>query len=217
MAKSISLYQIYYKDEQKEQIYDFAIPYFNTVLTPYFENAVISELVPKSNADFISVCSWRLKKKRGDCFRLPDKTLTLEKIENADFDIAILTPRSPTHDVMGMAAHWHGKAWTDAIEELKKKIKIPKKVNYAIYENHFIARKDIYSSYVLDCLNPCIEFMHTNSVFHVDSGYNRRKSKSEVLEYEKKTGRKDWPISPFVLERLFSIYINDKDFKVINL
>jgi len=156
MARTLDFIQIYYKDEQKEEIYDFATPYLNEVLTPYFENSVISKLVPQCESDLISVCSWRLKKKRGDMFRLVDKTLTKEKILNSEFDVAILTPRSPTHDALGMAAHWHGKAWTDAINDLRSFIKIPVKLNHAIYENHFVARREIYQAYVLDCLRPCL-------------------------------------------------------------
>jgi hypothetical protein len=217
MADKIAFYQIYFKDEQKKEMYDFAIPYFNEVLTDYFENSVISEVVPKCNADFISVCSWRLKKKRGDCFRLPDKTLTLEKIETSDFDIAILTPRSPTHNVMAMASHWHGRSWDDAISDLRQFIKVPKDIKHAIYENHFIARGDIYKAYVTDCLLPCIDYMSTRDVYFADSGYRTRKTHEQVLEYQAKTGRSDWPISTFILERLFSIYINDKNYNVINL
>lgn len=214
---TLDFIQIYYKDEQKDEIYDFATPYFNQVLTPYFENTVISEVVPKCNADLISVCSWRLKKKRGDMFRLLDKTLTKEKILNADFDVAILTPRSPSHNVMGMASHWHGKAWDDAINDLKKFIKVPNIVKHAVYENHFIARKDIYQSYCADVLSPCIDYMSTRDVYFVDSGYRTRKRAEEVESYKLLTGRNDWPISAFILERLFSIWINDKNFKVIPL
>ncbi len=35
--RTLDFIQILYKDEQKEEIYDFATPYLNTVLTPYFE------------------------------------------------------------------------------------------------------------------------------------------------------------------------------------
>lgn len=209
--------QIYFKDDHKKELYDFATPYFNSVLTPYFENSPISELVPNCNADLISVCSWRLRKKRGDMFRLADKTLTKEKILNSDFDVAILTPRSPTHDALGMAAHWHGKAWTDAINDLRSFIKIPVKLNHAIYENHFVARREIYQAYVLDCLRPCIDYIKSRDVYFVDAGYARRKSREEAEYYRKLTGRNDYPIAPFVLERLFSIFINDKGYKVINL
>lgn len=198
-------------------MYDFATPYFNQVLTPYFENTVISELVPKCNADLISICSWRLKKKRGDMFRLLDKTLTKEKILNADFDVAILTPRSPSHNVMGMASHWHGKAWDDAINDLKKFIKVPNIVKHAVYENHFIARKDIYHAYVADYLLPVIDYMSTRDVYFVDSGYRTRKSQADNEHIKKVLNRSDYPIAPFVLERLFSIFINNKGYKVIPL
>lgn len=209
--------QIYYKDEHRKELYDFATPYLNTVLTPYFENSVISELVPKCDADFISVCSWRLKQKRGDMFRLLDKTLTKEKILNTEFDVAILTPRSPSHDALGMAAHWHGKAWTDAINDLRTFIKIPVKLNHVIYENHFIARKDIYQSYVSDFLNPVIDYISTRDIYFTDAGYAKRKDPKDAEEYRKASGRNDWPIAPFILERLFSIYINDKKLNVVNL
>jgi len=217
MAKQIDFIQIYFKDDQKKEIYDFATPYLNTVLTPYFENSVISELVPKCDADLISVCSWRLKKKRGDSFRLQDKTLTKEKILNSEFDVAILTPRSPSHDALGLATKWHGKAWTDAINDLRTFIKIPARLNHVIYENHFIATKELYQSYVTDCLNPVIDYISTRDVYFVDADYAKRKSKEEAEYYRKCSGRNDWPIAPFILERLFSIWINDKKLKVINL
>jgi len=215
--KKLAFYQIYFKDEQKTEMYDFAIPYFNEVLTPYFENQVIADLVPKCNADFISVCSWRLRKKRGDMFRLTDKTLTEEKILNADFDIAILTPRSPSHNVMGMASHWHGAAWDNAIADLRSFIKVPNVVKHAVYENHFIARGDIFLDYCTNCLIPVLDYIRDRPVYFADSGYRTRKTGAEVLEYQKKSGRQDWPIAPFVLERLFSIWLNDKNFKVIPL
>jgi len=217
MAGTLDFIQIYYKDEQKEEIYDFATPYLNEVLTPYFENSVIARLVPGCESDYVGVCSWRLKKKRGDMFRLIDKTLTKEKILNAEFDVAILTPRSPTHNVMGMASHWHGASWDNAITDLRTFIKIPNIVKHAVYENHFICRRDIYQDYVSSCLNPVIDYMSSRDVYFVDSGYRTRKKASEVEAYQKLTGRNDWPISPFVLERLFSIWINDKNFKVISL
>jgi len=216
-SQSLKFFQIYFKDEQKEEIYDFATPYLNQVLTPYFENTVIAEVVPKCNADFISVCSWRLRKKRGDMFRLQDKTLTKEKILNSDFDVAILTPRSPTHNVMGMASHWHGASWDNAIKDLRNFIKIPNVVKHAVYENHFIARGDIYRDYVNSFLLPVMDYMAVRDVYFADSGYHTRKTAAEVLEYQTKTGNKFYPIAPFVLERLFSIWINDKNLKVIPL
>lgn len=214
MDSKIAFYQIYFKEEQKEELYDFAIPYFNNNLTDFFENSVIADLVPKTHAERICVASWRLKQKRGNGIRI-NKNLTIEAL-NDDYDIAILTPRSPSHKPLYMASIWHGRAWLEAIKELRKFIKIPSEVRHSIYENHFVARSEIYKDYVSTCLLPAMEFMSTRPVFFGPSGYAKKKSIDEVEEYRKKTGKIDWPIAPFVLERLFSIWINDQNFKVVN-
>ena len=70
MDNEISFFQIYYNDSQLTELYDFAIPYKNLTLTPYFENSVIAELVPKCQSKKIAVCSWRLREKRKNNFRI---------------------------------------------------------------------------------------------------------------------------------------------------
>jgi hypothetical protein len=219
MARSLDFIQIYYDEVQLSEMYEFATPYYNTTLTPYFENSVISDLVPKLNADLISVCSWRLKKKRMDrAYQLNGKTeLTKDKIVNTDYDVAVLTPTSGSHKPLQMASHWHGKPWDDAIVALRKFIKIPTELKKGIYENHFIATKEVYHDYVRNCLNPAIDFISTNQCFFVNANYAKRKTEDERKRYTSVTGREDWPIAPFILERLFSIWIDDKNLKVINL
>lgn len=223
--KTLNFFQIYYDDAQKDSLYDFSTPYKNETLTDYFENEVISRLVPNSQADLISVCSWRLKQKRGDCYRLPDKTLTKEKILNADFDVAILTPRHPNHKPLLMAHEWHGKAWDDAFTVLKEFLKsdlntiVPDELTHTIYENHFIAKAEIYKRYVKEYLLPCMAFIDSvQGVFKADAGYlSKKRNTNEVKAYQEKSGRQDWPITPFILERLFSIYCEGKGFKIISL
>lgn len=228
--------QIYFEDSQLKELYSFATPYRNEVLTDFFENSIIAGEVPKSDAEYISICSWRLRKKRLDGwtpvilkFDNNGDNLSEEKILKQDFDVAVLTPRSQSHKMLAMAQAWHGGpqhnyVWEKAIDELKQIINVPEEVNIAIYENHFIAHKDLYKSYVSDCLNPVMRFMSSNPVFFADSGYAERKERDKagggpeaVKRYRDQTGRNDWPIAPFVLERLFSIYINNKKLKIINL
>lgn len=233
--KSLEFIQIYFQDEQKDSLYDFTTPFKNETLTDYFENQVISDLVPHSQADLISVCSWRLRQKRGDCYRLPDKELTKEKILNADFDVAILTPRHPNHKPLLMASEWHrifdsqgnliATPWDDAFSVFKKFLKsdldinVPDELTHTIYENHFIAKGKVYQEYVLKCLNPAIAFLDSRpDIFKADSGYiYKKRNQEEVKAYREKSGRQDWPIAPFILERLFSIFIEGKGYKVINL
>jgi len=223
----IDLYQIYYDQSQKAELYDFAKPVFSVGLTPYFENAWISGLVPISNADYISVCSWRLRKKRGGAVHFlggaNKDEFTLEKIEAAmPFDVAILTPHGPNHKPLAIAPNWHGKAWVDAFEAfkpfLRKFGKVPEELKYTIYENHFIARREIYHNYVNDWLIPAIEYIAAKDVFFQDANYVKKKRDNEEIERVKKLLKaNDWPIGVFILERLFSFYINDKNLNVIKL
>jgi len=219
----LDFYQIIYKDEHLKEIYSFAKPYYNKGFNDFFENQVIADLVPESEADYISVCSWRLKQKRemGSCpFILKDTSLTKEKILSNDADVMNLRPFRSGHQALRMASNWHYPNWEPCIKELKKFIKIPEEVTHPIYENHFITRKEIYHDYVLNILRPCMEFMDSRKeVFYSDSNYvsKLRNEPQRIKEYQEKTGRKDWPMIPFVLERLFSIWIEGKGFKVINV
>lgn len=224
---TLDFYQILYKEEHREKLYPFAKPYFSVGLTPYFENAIIAGLVPTSNADYISVCSWRLRQKRGDSVHylggMGRDVLTEQKIfDAAPFDVAVLTPHSPSHKALQMAVNWHGEAWTNAFKSLRPFLstfgRVPDELTYPIYENHFIARREIYQEYVSSCLLPAIHFIGLNPVFYVDSGYlPKKKDQTEITRVQTILGRKDWPILPFILERLFSIWINNKGLKVINL
>lgn len=239
MARTLTFFQIYYREEQTKELYDFATPYFNENLTSYFENSVVRDLVPLCSADLISVCSWRLRRKRGDSStaiilqRAGILELTEERITNIDYDIAILTPRSPAHKPLAMARNWHNikggeftGAWDNAFLVLKKflasdlGIKVPDELSNTIYENHFITTKEIYHNYVSQCLDPVLQFMRSKGgVFEADSGYidKKRNDPQAVKDYQSVSGRHDWPIAPFLLERLFSIWIEGKGYKIINL
>lgn len=227
---TLSFIQIYFKVEQREHLYDFAIPYFNPVLNEFFENQIIADLVPKLDTDLISICSWRLRQKRGEAYTpqlVNFQELTKERILNSDFDVAVLTPRSPNSQPLQKAHNWHGSAWDNAYEEIKPflssiGVRLPgyeQDLEVSIYENHFIAKKSIYQDYVNNILKPCMDFCKDKPVFYVDGNYQakKRRNMAEVEEYRAKTGRNDWPIMPFILERIFSLWIADKNFKLLNV
>lgn len=230
--RSIDFIQIIYDDLQAEHCYPFARVYKNETLTPYFENSVIEKIIKgyggvggngnDDDASHIGICSWRLMQKRGDCFRVSQHTLTPERLAQ-DYDVAILTPRSKTHKPLLMASHWHGEAWDKSFAVFKRFLKtdlgvtVPEELKTAVYENHFVARTEIYKDYVDNWLTPSIEFMYKHPVFMEDAGYAKRKTADECRRYFELTGRKDWPIAPFVLERLFSIYLEGKNLNVIAL
>lgn len=227
---TLDFFQIYYSEEHVPELYPFAIPLLNETCDDFFENTIISNTVPKSTADYIGVNSWRLRQKRYDGW-VPvvlkgDLSLTEEKFEkHKDVDVYNLTPRSSTHKMLGFGAIWHGGpehnfAWDNAMRELKKFMYVPEEVKHPIYENCQVVRSDIYKSYVNDCLITVIDFMRSRPVFFADSGYAAKKSRDPkqvgVIErYRAMTGRNDYPIAPFILERLFSIWIDDKKLNVV--
>lgn len=217
MADSrLSFYQIYYKDSQLPSLFPFAIPYKNDRLTPYFENDVILKVVPECKSDLIAVCSHALAWKRSDNLRTANRQLTIDNILNADFDIARLIQRSPNHKMLHMAAQWH-KNWAPCIAVLKKKFAIPREVDFPIYENHFIARREIYHEYI-DFLKSVIEVIEENKeVFMLPSGYIKYKKKEIQQHVKSELGLDDYPMIPFILERMFSIFIHNKPFKKIDL
>lgn len=226
MAKEVDFYQILYHESQREELYPFAKAYFSCGLTPYFENAIIAGIVPFSSADLIGVASWRLRKKRGNSIAylggMGADNLTEEKILNTDYDVAILTPHSPSHLPLAMASNWHGEAWVNAFTAFKPFLrqfgKVPDELRYSIYENHFITKREIYHDYVNRYLLPAIDYIGDNPVYFADSKYiAKKRDETEISRIKSILQRNDWPITPFLLERLFSFYINDKGFKVINL
>lgn len=221
------MWQILYRVEQLKELYDFATPYWNDNLTINFENDCIKELVPKSEADYVAVCSWALRRKRygGASELILNQTygsaeLTEELITDSDADVMILTPVKH-NDILQKFYAWHGESAKAAVAEFNKFMKFPETVKHAIYENHFVARKEIYVEYVETCLKPCLEFMSGKEVFSLPSGYRQKKERlakgtSEVAETLAKLGGMiDYPIAPFLLERLFSIWIDKRNFKVI--
>jgi hypothetical protein len=217
---TLDFIQIIYDEDQRQHCYPFATVYKNEKCTPFFENDVIADRVSSCTGDLVGVVSWRLRQKRGDMFRLADKSLSHERIMEQDFDVAILTPRGHK-DILTKILHWHPQTETlAAIYALRKIIDFPETVDHSIYENHFIARREIYQEYVETCLKPAMEFMKDKPVFFADAGYINRKTgkeKEQAMALLSSWGRTDYPLAPFILERLFSIWITGKGFKVIEL
>jgi hypothetical protein len=221
---SLDFIQIIYNEEHKKELYPFSVAYASVGLTTFFENSIIAGVVPLLQSDFIGVTSWRLRFKRGQGYApiiIKDLDLTEEKIISQDADVCILTPSRQSHQPLFMAAQWHGQAWVDAFHVFKGflsdiGITVPNELTNTIYENHFVARKEIYHSYVKDVLIPACHFMDSQPIFMAPSGYiHKKRDPKEIKRVQDMLRMPDWPIAPFILERLFSIYIEGKGLKIV--
>lgn len=207
MAQSIALYQIYYEDSQKEHIFPFATPYKNTELTEYFENSVIQEVVYMETADKIGVCSWQLKHKLR--FYVPPKREFNTETLESNYDVLLLTRNGGGHQMLNRLEGWHPGALQilrDVCDHIG--LNCPNEVTHPVYFNHFVAAQDVYNGYVRGFLSPAMAFMHTDAEIRkrlwIDSGYSSLTNKIPQIVKDK------WgyyPMHTFVLERLFSVYL----------
>lgn len=217
MARA-ELTQIIYNDSQREACYPFAKVYFNKKLTIFFENSVIADLVMSSEADKIAVCSWKLKEKLRWYIGRP-RPITQELLES-DYDVMSFTRNTHRHQMLEAADKWH----PNFKSSLKKildycGIYTPKEVITPIYQNHFSASRETYQDYVKTYLIPCMYAMQNvhelNELALIDSKYSIL-TKDTTLhdELNRKIGIPYYPMAPFLLERLFSIYVHNKKVKV---
>ena len=214
------LIQIYYDDSQRNHLFQFAQPYFNEGLTIYFENEVLRRLVPMTNTKNVAVCSWKLREKLRWNVPGPEKARELtQEVIDGDYEVLSFTRNSPHHDMFAAAEVWHPgftKVFDEMMEKIGKRRPIGK-IKTPIYQNHFSARRDIYLKYIYTYLNPAISALESMPEARRDSGYSKLIGQPASEEMVKKIGLPYYPLSTFLLERLFSVFCQNEGIKVSHL
>lgn len=213
------LIQIYYREEQKAACYPFSRLYFNDSLTIFFENEPIGKLVMASEAEKVGVCSWKLKEKMRMNVCCP-RELT-EEVINSDYQVLSFTCNTKYHKMLAAAEGWH-KGFRPAIEKVCELIgqRCPGEVRTPIYQNAFMAKTEIYQDYVKNWLQPAmmamVEDPELNKYAMSDSNYSNLAKKDAVDSgyLMEKLGVPFYPLAPFILERLFSIYVHNNRINV---
>lgn len=211
------IFQIYYNEKQLPKVLPFAIPHYNPGLTIFFENAVIKDLVSTATSEKIGVCSWKL----GDKMRRLHLENLLHK-KDSDFQVLSLTRNSGRHQMLAMANAWHpGFMKTIRLLWEKLGLKMPGEAKYPIYQNHFIAKTEIYRDYVENFLAPAMEVTEKDeeirNLMIQPSGYGKLNRQADTRSVKQKLGLDDYPLSPFILERCPSLYFQLKGYNVTYL
>lgn len=213
------LIQLYYEDNQLKEIYPFAVAHYNAGLTVFFENYWIKELVLATDADKIAVCSWKLRQKLKTYIGTP-RPITQELL-NSDYEVLTFTRNTKHHKMIAAANVWHAgfSATFDRMLQIIGKSR-PHEVKIPIYQNHHSTRTDIYQDYVKTYLSPAMEAItddkELNAMAMVDSKYADLTNQSGE-KLKEKIGIGYWPIAPFLLERLFSVYVHNQKLNVTYL
>lgn len=219
------LVQIVYDDdimsaeERAKSCFPFARIYKNETLTIFFENSVIVDQVLSSKADKIAVCSWELKNKlRWNPFK--HRELTQEILES-EYEVLSFTRNTENHKMLGAANSWH-KGFIEIFDKVLGRVGIKRgfELKTPIYQNHFSARSHIYRDYVNRYLLPVMELIQNdkeiNAMAMRDANYTKlKRGKSGNLQ--KFLGIDYYPLAPFLLERLFSVYVQNHGIKVTYL
>lgn len=220
---TLAFYQIFWDDSQLPSLYPFAKPYRNETLTPFFENSVIAELVPRVKADKIAVCSYALRQKYRAFSVPPVGDITLERLQG-DYDVFAFTKNSQAHQMLE-ALRYNHKDSKDILKRICEAIGVtfPGEVEKPIYQNAFCASGEVYKAYVKEALIPAMEVMEQDEQIKKecwqDSNYYSLKHPSQ--EYRNRVKRflgTDYvPLHTFLLERLFSVWIHGKGLKIITV
>lgn len=215
MAPTVDFIQIIYNQEHQKECYPFARVLFNNKLTHFFENTIIAAEVLSSKADKISVCSWKLRQKmRWNVCRPRELT---EEVLKTDYEVLSFTCNTKYHTMIEAADKWH-PGFSGIMKRLLNSIGqlMPSEIKTPIYQNHFAASYEIYKRYVNEWLIPIMNVMDDDKECWLDSGYSQL-AKTDALRPERLQeliGVPYYPMHPFILERLFSIFCHNKKIKV---
>ncbi len=210
------LVQIIYREDQRQHCYQFARVYFNEKLKMFYENAVISEIVSETKAKNIAVCSWKLRQKMRWYVGKP-REITKELL-NSDYEVISFTRNSEKHDMLAAANVWHPGFVTvfDKMLEIIGKKRPWGRLKYPINQNHFSARADIYKKYVSEWLQPAMNALAGPMIDEAmaDSCYHKLVNDVDPGYLQKHLGVPYTPMAPFLLERLFSVFVQMENIKV---
>lgn len=209
-----SLFQIWYKEEHRSKLLPFAIPVYNPTLTIFFENKLIGELVPTSKSEYTGVVSWKLADKMRKIHRE-----RLPSALNGGFNVMSLTKNSQRHSMLAAANVWHPQFLkTITLLWSKLGLQIPKEARHPIYQNHFLAKTEIYQDYVTNFLNPAMKLIEDDEELRKlmiqPSGYSKLNRSADIRSVKSKLGLDDYPLAPFILERCPSLYFTMKNIPV---
>lgn len=212
-----NIYQIYYNESQINRLDSGFKALYNPNANEYLENQVIIDNINNSNGEYTGFVSHKFKEKTGFTSQMIDK---ME--EGYDVYTFFGSLKNKEYFLFNMN-RWHDGA-LEAIQEIFRLAGIDKDyctVNYnnkqkkptreIIYQNHFIARTEIYKRYVTEMLMPCVNVMknadeYLYKLLWKDSKYSYAK-KVPVETRIKVFGVPYYPLHPFLCERLFSIWL----------
>ena len=210
----MQVYQLYYNEQSKKNCFKESIHIECPNLTkesiwvtrefPLFENHKIIECSKEFNdTDKYGVLSHAFFNKARCNY---DKLLQLS---NMGSDIVTFNRIAKGRNILLHLDQYHGNGTSKLFIDLMEATNLPiNKVSTVAYSNYFLARGDIYKDYVNTWLIPfCNEILSPkwDDRTYVNSNYKKAIREKGC----------DYPLHPFLIERLFSLYLANNNYKII--
>lgn len=201
-SSNINVYQIYYDENQKQQMFLDTKPIFNKDLDIYFENRLILNLFTggKIVGDYFGLLSHIARIKNNI------KSKYISELIDGNYDIYSFT--YDKHDVLGYANKCHPdflNIFTGILNYLN--IDVNTRPLVGIYQNAIITAPNIYLDYIQKYLVPAIEYLENCSDEIKDKLYSDSMYDGGDKEYIRETfGIDFYTYHTFLLERLWSLY-----------
>lgn len=212
--KNIKIYSIVYNDEQVIEYQRYDNSHIKTIkdLSYLFEYSCIIDIIDnfKIDDDYLGIFSHKFPFKTG----LFKKKLYWLLENNPNYDI--YTFCSHRVKLKGKYLEFTEKVHPGFLDLFNKLCNdlglVVKEPKYIVYSNFFIAKTKIYKEYVNEIIKPAIELLETKYKQEVwqDSNY-KGLEKDKLKQY---TGLDYYPFYTFLCERLFSIWIENKNYKI---
>jgi hypothetical protein len=204
LGKSVKIYQIYYDEKSKKNCLEGFEPYF---ILKLFNTG------KHRNSDYFGVFSHSFQHK----IHIWPQSI-YDAMEVNDYDVYSFFSLMSTNNIFLKGDNWH-ENFSTVCQKILNKIGFSGDIAHPdyttrciVYQNHFIARSEIYQDYVDTILRPAIEVMNTDEeikeIIWKDARYHKS-NKQEVRDrLKEEIGVEYYPYHPFVCERLFSFYLD---------
>lgn len=216
MEKSVKIYQIYFDESSYKNCLEGFTPWYNDRCSPFFENDVIELLIEyrkHKEADYFGVFSHNFQHK----IHIWPKDI-FKAINENDYDVYSFFAGMKTNNIFLKGDAWHENFSTVCKTILRKlgynqDVADPGyKTRCIVYQNHFIARSDVYEGYVNTLLRPAMELMEYDNeirdIIWKDAKYTKGNKPEVKARLKEQIGVDYYPYHPFVCERLFSFYMD---------
>lgn len=194
-------------------------PYYNNATEKLwrFENNALIDIIENringmADDSYLGIFSWRFLEKT----QIKKASLAEKLFHAASADVYNLSPR--------FGKHIHFMNWSDeghkGIKDMIQRccshagLTYNNDCEHIIYASQFITRKDIYTDYVRSIIMPCLELLEGEmwNEVNVDAGYTRA-----MPNLKEVTGLDFYNYIPFILERMFMQYVDNKQLIVNQL